>query len=99
MLTHRAQFLAVHPQQHLRLRQSLIHIEVITVQGDAAIAIGGARKEGASELALELLGGIQTPFGLPKHMQGNRRSKLLFEEALVGGGVVEFQKVLMSLFE
>src|SRR5215471_19324486 len=32
-------------------------------------------------------------------MQGNRRSKLLFEQALMGGGVVKLQKVLMSLLE
>jgi hypothetical protein len=99
MLTYCPQFLAVHPQQHLLLRQSLVYIEMTTMQSDAAIAIGDAWKEGASELALELLGRIQTPFGLPQHMQGNRRSKLLFEQALMGGGVVKLQKVLMNLLE
>ena len=72
---------------------------MITVQGDAAIAIGDAREEGARELALELLGRIQPPFGLPQHVQGNRGGKLLFEQALMGGGVVELQKVLMGFFE
>src|SRR5712664_763485 len=72
---------------------------MIPVQRDAAIAIGGAREEGASERALELLGGIQTPFGLSQHLQGDGGSKPLLEQALVGGGVVELQKVLMGLLE
>ena len=77
MLTYGPQFLAVHPQQHLLLRQPLVYLEMIPVQGNAAIAIGDAWKEGASALALALLGRIQTSFGLPQHMQRNRRSKLL----------------------
>src|SRR5258705_10864915 len=72
---------------------------MIAVTRDAAIAVGGAREEGASDLALELLGGIQAPFGLSQHMQGDGGSKPLFEQALVGGGVVELQKVLMGRLE
>jgi len=32
-------------------------------------------------------------------MQGNRGGERLFEQALVGGGVVELQKVLMGCFK
>src|SRR5215468_11926025 len=99
MLPYCPPFLAVHPQQHLRLRQPLVYIDMITVQGNAAIAIGDAWKEGASALALELLGRIQTSLGLPQHMQRHRSSTLLVEQALRGGGVVKRQKVLMGLLE
>src|SRR6266487_6643043 len=99
MLTSGPSFLAVHPQQHLLLRQPLVYREMITVQGDAAIAMGDAWKEGARALARALLGRRQTSCGLPQHMQGNRRSQRLFEQALLGRGVVKLPKVLMGLLE
>ena len=42
----RTQGIAIHPQQHLRLGQPLGDIEMITVQGDTAIAISSAGKQG-----------------------------------------------------
>ena len=96
MLTSGPSFLAVHPQQHLLLRQPLVYREMITVQGDAAIAMGDAWKEGARALARALLGRRQTSCGLPQHIQGNRGGEVLFEQPLVGGGVIELQKALMG---
>jgi hypothetical protein len=51
------QVLAGDPQQHRRLDESLVDIEVGTVQGDAALALGRAYKEGLGELAREFLRG------------------------------------------
>ena len=46
VVTHRAQFMAIDPEQHRGLGQPLLHIEMITMQGDTAITIGRTGKEG-----------------------------------------------------
>jgi hypothetical protein len=69
------------------------------MQGDAAIAIGGARPEGVGKLARQFVGGIEAAFGLPEDIEGNRRWPLLFEQALMRRGVVEFEKALRRLLE
>src|SRR6266849_1255842 len=72
---------------------------MITVQRDAAIAIGDAREEGVGKLLVELLWRHQPPLAFPQDVQGNGGGKLFLEQALVGGGVVEGEKLLMRFFE
>ena len=57
------------------------------------------REEGVGKLLLELLRGNQPPLALSQDVQGDRGGKLLLEQALVGGGVVEDEKPLMRFFE
>jgi len=49
------------------------------MQGDAAIAIGGARQEGVCKLACQFIGGIEAAFGLPEDIEGDGRGLRLFE--------------------
>src|SRR5215216_4423089 len=65
------------------------------MQGDTSILIGGAHKKGVGKLAREFLRGYQAPLTLPQDVQGDGRRKAFLEEALVRGGVVEGEKLLM----
>src|SRR5215216_5383453 len=67
------------------------------MQGDTSILIGGAHKESVGKLAREFLRRYQAPLALPQDVQGDGRHKAFLEEALVRGGVVEGEKLLMRL--
>ena len=64
VVKHGPQGLAIHPQQPLGLGQPRFHRELGTMQGDTAIAIGRAGKEGMRELAFQLVGCLQPASGL-----------------------------------
>ena len=61
---HRPQGIAVDPQQDLRLGQPRFHIEMVAMQGDTAITVSGAGKQGPGKLAGEFVGRKQAAFGL-----------------------------------
>jgi hypothetical protein len=42
------------------------------VEGDAAIAVGGAGKQGSRKLLLEFLRRLESAFGLTEDVEGNR---------------------------
>jgi hypothetical protein len=75
-------------QKDLGLGYARFYIEMVAVQGDAPIAIGGARKKRPRKLAGQLLLGISPALGLPQDVERNRRIELVFEEALVRGRII-----------
>jgi len=72
---------------------------MITVQGDTPIAIGGARKQRPREFAGQFLLGIYPALGLPQDVERYRRGELVFEEALMRGGIIGLDKGVMDPFE
>jgi hypothetical protein len=77
----------------------LFHIEMVAMQGDTARAIRGPGEERPRKLPVELFGTVRPPFGLTEYHQWNRGLKLVFEQALMGRGVVEVHKRLMGLLK
>ena len=83
--------LSVDPQEDLGLGDARFYIKMVTVQGDAAIAIRGARKERLRKLAGQFLRGVEPALGLPQDVERNRRVALVFEEALMRGDLPVMQ--------
>ena len=95
----RPQLLAGHPQQHLRLGETFLHIEVVTVQGDTAMAICRPREEGVREAAGELFQSIDPALGSPEDLEGNRGEALIMEKPLMRRRVIDVDESLMALLK
>jgi hypothetical protein len=87
------------PLEPDRTWEPLFHIEMVAMQGDTAIAIGGAGEKGPGERAFEFVGRIQSALGLASHLKRDGWLKLLVEQALMRRRVVELEKVLGGLFK
>ncbi len=91
--------LPIDPQHHLRLGQSRRYRAVRPRQGDTAIRLGRAWKEGVRKRAAQLLGALGAPWGLAQHRQRDGRVTLVFAQSLVRGGVLERSEGLGRLLE
>src|SRR5712691_134278 len=58
VVKHSPQLIAIDPQQHLGLRQAFFDIEMVAVECDTAIAVGGPWKERPRKLPAQLFGTI-----------------------------------------
>ena len=72
---------------------------MVTVQGDTPIAIGGARKQRPRKFAGQFLLSVYPALGLTQDMERNRWVKLVFEEALMRGGIIGLDKGLVDPLE
>src|SRR4029450_13943081 len=96
---HRPPLLTIDPQQYLGLGQALLHIEVIAMQGHAAIPVRRAGKERMRKLADQLLLAVRTPLGFSQNRARNGWVKAVFEQSLVGSRIVRLDEGLMGLFQ
>jgi hypothetical protein len=87
------------PPKYFRLGQAFLHGEVIAVQGHAAIAIRGTRKERPRKLLRQPVLTVEAAFGLCQDLDGNGRIKALFEQPLVRCGVIGPDECLVDLFQ
>ena len=94
-----AQLLPVDPEQDLALGNACLYIEVIAMQGDTAVAVGGARKECVSEFLCEHLLRIAPALRRPQDLDGDGWEALIVEQALMGGCIIELDEGLMALFQ
>ena len=90
--------LSVHPEQHLRLGQTLFDIEVVALQGDTAITIRRPWEHGMGEPACQFVGAVWSAFRLCQDMDRTRGLTSLLQQPLMGGGVLRLDKGLMDLF-
>jgi hypothetical protein len=72
---------------------------MIPVQGDPAIALRGAGKQGPGALACALGGRLESAAGLAQHLKWAGGRALLLEQALRRGGIVQLEKGLMGPLE
>jgi hypothetical protein len=69
---HRPHAMAIDPQAPRRFGPALFHLAVGMVEGDAAIAMGGAGTPGARTLVREFLRRLESACGLTEDVAGNR---------------------------
>jgi hypothetical protein len=93
------QVFAGHPQQHLRLGETFLDIEVVAMQGDTSMAIRRPWEKGMREAAGELLRGIDAALGGPEDLEGNRGEALVVEEPLMRRRVIDVDEGLMTSLE
>jgi hypothetical protein len=72
---------------------------MVLVHGHTPIAIGDARQAGLRKFAVELFLRVEPPFGLAQHHQRNGGIKLVLEEALMGGRVINTSATYEKLKE
>jgi hypothetical protein len=78
---------------------SQLHIKVVAMQSDTAIAVGRARKERARKLLRQPGWTESAALGFCQDCNRYGWSKTLFEEPLMRRRVIELNKCLVSLFQ
>jgi hypothetical protein len=99
MVQDRPQLLSVDPQKDLGLGYARFHREMVTMEGDTPIAIGGARKQRPRKFAGQFLLGVYPALGLTQDVERDRRGELILEEPLMRSRILGLDKGLMDLLE
>jgi hypothetical protein len=99
VVTHRAQCMALEPEQHRGLGQPLLPLEMLPMQGDTAITLGRTGTEDGWKRACQVVGRLPPAFGLASPLQGEGWRKRLVEHALRRRGVGELADILVGLLE